>query len=50
MLFNNTTCLCILYTLLSVIISILQKNPTQLHVLKFLIKYVNNKPPGEYYK
>lgn len=48
MLFNNTTCLCILYTLLSVIISILQKKTTQL--LKFLIKYVNNKPLGEYYK
>lgn len=48
MFFNNTTYLCILYTLLSVIISILQKKPTQL--LKFLIKYVNNKPLGEYYK
>lgn len=49
MFFNNTTYLCILYTLLSVIISIfLKTNNNQL--LKFLIKYVNNKPLGEYYK
>lgn len=51
MFFNNTTYLCILYTLLSVIISILQqKNKKTTQLLKFLIKYVNNKPPGEYYK
>lgn len=52
MLFNNTTCLCILYTLLSVIISILQQQKKQktTQLLKFLIKYVNNKPLGEYYK
>lgn len=51
MLFNNTTCLCILYTLLSVIISILQqKKQKTTQLLKFLIKYVNNKPLGEYYK
>lgn len=48
MFFNNTTYLCILYTLLSVIISIFLKKNNQL--LKFLIKYVNNKPLGEYYK
>lgn len=48
MLFNNTTYLCILYTLLLVIISIFLKKTNQL--LKFLIKNVNNKPLGEYYK
>lgn len=49
MFFNNTPYLCILYTLLSVIISIFKKNNNN-QLLKFLIKYVNNKPLGEYYK